>query len=62
MINYITSGPLIVAILEGNNAIKKVRSINSDIREFYGIDATQNSVHGSDSIASVNREINIWFK
>ena len=62
LIEYITSGPLVAAIIEGDNAIKKVRSINNDIRECYALDITQNSVHGSDSIKSANREIDIWFK
>lgn len=61
LIEYITSGPLVAIIIEGENAVKTVRSINSTIRESYAINVTKNSVHGSDSIASANREISIWF-
>lgn len=62
LVEYITSGPLIAIIVEGNNAIKNVRHINNSIRECYALNVTKNSVHGSDSIASANREIDIWFK
>lgn len=62
LIDYITSGELVAVILEGENAIKKARSINNNIREIYGIDSTKNSVHGSDSPESVLRETKIWFK
>ena len=61
LIEYITSGPLVAIIIEGENAVKTVRSINSTIRESYAINVTKNRVHGSDSIASANREISIWF-
>ena len=61
LIKYITSGPLVAIIIEGENAVNKVRSINNTIRESYALDVTKNSVHGSDSIASANREIDIWF-
>lgn len=61
LIEYITSGPLVAIIIEGENAVKVVRSINDTIRENYALNVTQNSVHGSDSISSANREIGIWF-
>lgn len=72
LITYITSGPIISALVEGEEAIKVVRSLNGatdpadaeddTIRGRYGIDKTRNSVHASDSIESAKREKNIWFK
>lgn len=72
LINYITRSPLCVLILEGKNAIEKVRKINGNtdpskaekntIRGTFGISKTENSVHASDSIETAEKEINIWFK
>lgn len=71
LIDYITGGPLVAMVLYGEDAIKKVRKLNGKanpadsevdtIRAKMGIDATRNSTHGSDSFASAEREINIWF-
>ena len=57
--NYLSSGPIVVMILEGKDAILKNRKImgatdpkNADentIRKLYGISIDKNSVHGSDS-------------
>lgn len=71
LINYITSGPVVALIIEGENAISKVRELhgNTDpntaadgtIRKLYALNKQQNSVHSSDSLESATKEINIWF-
>ena len=71
LINYITEGKICAMILMGDRAIDVVRKINGDkdplkaelgsIRGKFAIDKTQNLVHASDSTASVEREISIWF-
>ena len=70
--NYLSSGPIFVMILVGENAIKKNRDImgatdpkNADpgtLRKIYGISIDKNSVHGSDSVENANKEINFFFK
>ncbi|MGG7096219.1 nucleoside-diphosphate kinase [Clostridium sardiniense] len=72
LINYITRGPLCALILEGDNAIDKIRKINGatnpkkadkgTIRALYGKNSTENCVHASDSVESANREVELWFK
>ena len=69
--NYLSSGPIIVMILEGEDAISKNRKImgatdpkNADentIRKLYGISIDKNSVHGSDSPENAKKEINFFF-
>ncbi|GAB2492101.1 nucleoside-diphosphate kinase [Alkalibacterium psychrotolerans] len=71
LISYITSGPIVLALVEGENAVKRVRRLNGatdpanaekqTIRGMYGLDKTQNSVHASDSKDSAKREETIWF-
>ena len=70
--NYLSSGPIVVMILEGKDAIIKNRKImgatdpkNADentIRKLYGISIDKNSVHGSDSLENAKNEINFFFK
>ena len=70
--NYLSSGPIEVMILEGENAILKNREImgatdpkNADegtIRNKYGISIDKNSVHGSDSVENAKVEIDFFFK
>ena len=72
LINYITADRSIVMVVEGEDAINKVRSImgNTDhqkaepgtIRADFGTDITVNVVHGSDSSQSAEREIKLFFK
>lgn len=63
LINCITCSPLIALVLEGDNAISRIRDLNKNIiRPKYAIDGTLNSVHASDSKENAEREINIWFK
>ncbi len=68
---FMMSGPLVALVLEGDHAVEKVRDINGatnpenanpqSIRGRYGATTTINCVHGSDSITSGEREIEIWF-
>ena len=70
--NYLSSGPITVMILEGENAIKENRKImgatdpknaeNGTIRKQYGISIDKNSVHGSDSLDNAEKEIQFFFK
>ena len=72
LIQYITRSPLVALVLEGEDAISRVRQINGKtnpleaekgtIRELYGIDTSHNTVHASDSTLNADREIKIWFK
>ena len=70
--NYLSSGPIIVMILEGDNAISLNRKLmgatdpkkadNGTIRKEFGISIDKNSVHGSDSIDNAKKEIDFFFK
>ena len=72
LIEYMTSGPVIIQVLEGDNAIENYRKImgatnpeNADkgtIREKYALNIQENSVHGSDSIENANIEIRYFFE
>ena len=69
---YLSSGPIVVMILEKENAIKENRSlmgatnpkeaVDGTIRKKYGISIDKNSVHGSDSFENAEKEINFFFK
>ncbi|HHW03101.1 MAG TPA: nucleoside-diphosphate kinase [Thermoanaerobacterales bacterium] len=71
LIDYITSGPVFAMVLEGNKAISIVRLLNGatkvedalpgTIRGDFAVSTTENLVHGSDSAASAEREISLWF-
>ena len=70
--SYLSSGPIFVMILEGENAILKNRELmgstdpknasENTIRKLYGISIDKNSVHGSDSPDNAKKEINFFFK
>ena len=70
--NYLSSGPIVVMILEGNNAIYSNRKImgatdpknaeENTIRKLFGISIDKNSVHGSDSSDNAKKEINFFFR
>ena len=70
--SYLSSGPIIVMILEGENAILANRKLmgstnpkyaeQNTIRSLYGISIDKNSVHGSDSIENAKKEIEFFFK
>jgi nucleoside-diphosphate kinase len=70
--NYLSSGPIVVMILEGESAISRNREImgatnplkadEGTLRKMYGISIDKNSVHGSDSLDNAKKEINFFFK
>ena len=70
--NYLSSGPIIAMILEGENAILKNRQLmgstdpmkaeQGTLRKMYGISIDKNSIHGSDSIENAKTEIDFFFK
>ena len=69
---YLSSGPIVVMILEGLDAISLNRKLmgatnpkeaeENTIRKLYGISIDKNSVHGSDSEENAIKEINFFFK
>ena len=69
--SYLSSGPIEVLILEGDNAILKNRELmgatdpknakEGTIRKLYGVSIDKNSVHGSDSIENAKIEIDFFF-
>ena len=71
LIAYMTSGPIVVMLLEGKDVIKRYRDLMGKtnpekanpgtIRKLYAINTTQNSVHGSDSPDNAIIEINLFF-
>ena len=70
--NYLSSGPIVVMILEGENAVSKNRQLmgatdpkkaeDGTLRKMYGLSIDKNSVHGSDSVENAKIEINFFFK
>ena len=70
--SYLSSGPIVVMILEGENAVTANRKLmgatnpkdadEDTIRKLYGISIDKNSVHGSDSIENAKKEIEFFFK
>ena len=71
LINYMISGPVVVQVLEANNAVDKYREImgatnpekakKGTIRKILALNVQENSVHGSDSIKNAKNEINFFF-
>ena len=69
---YLSSGPIVVMILEGENAVLGNRKLmgatnpkdadEGTIRKKYGISIDKNSVHGSDSVENAKIEIDFFFK
>ena len=69
---YLSSGPLVVMVLEKENAVLENRelmgatkpedAIEGTIRKKYGISIDKNSVHGSDSVENAKIEIDFFFK
>jgi len=69
--DYMSSGPVVAMILEGENAITRVREImgatdpaqaeEGTIRKMFGLDKEKNTVHGSDSPESAKKEIAFFF-
>jgi nucleoside-diphosphate kinase len=76
LVEFMLSGPIVALIAEGNRVIEGFRSlagatdptvaapgtIRGDLARDQGVTVVQNIVHGSDSMESANREIDIFFK
>ena len=70
--SYLSSGPIVVMILEGEDAVSANRKLmgatnpkdaeDNTIRKLYGISIDKNSVHGSDSPDNAKKEIEFFFK
>lgn len=71
LVNYISSGPIVAAVFEGENAVEAIRKAtgNTDpaksaagtIRGDFGLDIEHNTIHGSDSVKTAEVEINLFF-
>lgn len=71
LVSFMTSGPVVLMVLEGENAVEKNRKImgatnpaqaeDNTLRKLYAASIEANAVHGSDSQASADREINYFF-
>ena len=69
---YLSSGPIVVMVLEKNNAVFENRELmgatnpkdakDGTIRKKFGISIDKNSVHGSDSLENAKIEIDFFFK
>jgi len=72
LINYMTSEPVIVQVLSGENCVNKYRSVmgatnpenaeDGTIRKLFALNVQENSVHGSDSFDNAKKEIDFFFK
>lgn len=71
LVDFMMSGPIVVAVIEGENAIERYRTLmgatdpekreKGTIRDRYALSYRENSVHGSDSESSAKREIAYFF-
>jgi nucleoside-diphosphate kinase len=63
LIGFMTSGLILALCLQGENAVKRVREINEAIRKAHASHdcLSANVVHGSDSLESAARELEIFF-
>ena len=69
--DYMTSGPIIVQVLKGKNAVTNNRELmgatnpanaeDNTVRKMFGLSVEENSVHGSDSPENAEIEINFFF-
>ena len=72
LVTYMTSQPVVVQVLSGDNAIERYRKImgatnpenaeEGTIRKLHALNVQENSVHGSDSIENARNEISFFFK
>ena len=70
--SYLSSGPIVVMVLQGENAVIQNRELmgatnpkdakENTIRKLYGISIDKNSLHGSDSSDNAKKEIDFFFK
>ncbi len=71
LVKYITSGPIVAAVFEGEQAVEEIRKAmgptdpaNAEagtIRGDFGIDIERNAIHGSDSVVTAEGEIRLFF-
>jgi nucleoside-diphosphate kinase len=71
LVSYITSAPIMAAVFEGDHAVERIRKImgatdpakaeKGTIRRDFGLSIEQNTVHGSDSVETAEREIGLFF-
>ncbi|KAJ6240059.1 nucleoside diphosphate kinase [Anaeramoeba flamelloides] len=71
LLDFITSGPVFAMVWEGKEVVSTSRSLigltdpkkspMNTIRGDFGIDVGRNTIHGSDSVESAQREIKLWF-
>ena len=72
LVTFMTSGPIVLQVLEGENAIAKYREVmgstdpkeaaDGTIRKLFAVSKGENSTHGSDSPAAAEREIAMNFR
>jgi len=71
LVKYITSGPIVAAVFEGEGAVELIRRTMGatdpakaeagTIRKDFGLDVERNCTHGSDSVENAEMEINLFF-
>ena len=69
---FMTSGPVVVQVLQGDNAVALYRQVmgatnpenaeSGTIRKLFALNVQENSVHGSDSLDNAKKEIDFFFK
>jgi nucleoside-diphosphate kinase len=72
LVEHITSGPIIVILVEGDEAVATIRKLCGitnpleaevgSIRKLYGLNITMNAIHAADSIENAQRESRIFFE
>ena len=72
LLSYITSGPVVAVVIEGNNAVSTTRQMVGATKSFeaepgsirgdFGLGFTENIIHASDSKESFEKEVNVVFK
>ncbi len=71
LVEFMTRGPVVVSVLEGDNAVERYRALmgatnpadaaDKTIRKQHGTDIGENAVHGSDSLENAKIEVNYFF-
>ncbi len=71
LVNYITSGPIVAMVWEGEQAIEVIRkamgatdpakAAPGTIRKDFGLDIERNAIHGSDSVETAEKEVKLFF-
>lgn len=72
LVQFITSGPLVAMVWEGNGVVASARKLigatnplysePGTIRGDFGVDVGRNIIHGSDAVETAQNEIKLWFK